>query len=108
MSWPGCHVSRFGSPPSAGTTYTSTLPAYCALNAISLPSGENFGFSVVPWKLVRRLAAPPARSTVQMLLAYANAICVLLTVGERSMRVCAPASVGAATSRSEEHTSELQ
>ena len=30
---------------------------------------------------------PPARSTTQMLLAYANAICVALTVGERSRRV---------------------
>src|SRR5205814_1454816 len=31
-----------------------------------------------------------------MLLAYANAICVLLTVGVRSMRVCALATTGAA------------
>src|SRR5512146_570477 len=40
----GCHVSRFGSPPSDGTTYTSSFPAYVALNAISFPSGENSGF----------------------------------------------------------------
>src|SRR5262245_25161198 len=62
-----------------------------------LPSGEKCGFDVRPWKLVRRRALPPARSTIQMLFAYANAICVLLTVGVRSMRVCAPARAGAAT-----------
>src|SRR5689334_6958890 len=96
MSAPGCQVRRFGSPPSAGTTYTSTFPPYCALNAISLPSGENFGFSVVPRKLVMRRALPPLLSTTQTLFAYANAIWVLLTVGVRSMRVCAD-SVDAAT-----------
>src|SRR4051812_10562798 len=68
-SLPGCHVSRFGSPPSAGTTYTSTLPAYSALKAIDLPSGEKWGFDDSPGKLVRRRAMPPARSTVQILLA---------------------------------------
>src|SRR5579885_2374177 len=68
-SAPGCQVSRFGSPPSAGTTYTSTFPPYDALNAISLPSGENFGFSLVPAMLVKRRALPPLRSTTQMLLA---------------------------------------
>src|SRR6185437_16860217 len=68
-SAPGCHVRRFGSPPCAGTTYTSTLPSYSALNASRRPSGENFGFSVVPWKLVTRRAVPPDRSTVQMLFA---------------------------------------
>src|SRR6185436_19702032 len=45
-SAPGCHVSRFGSPPSAGTTYTSTLPAYSPLKAIHLPSGEKCGLVV--------------------------------------------------------------
>src|SRR3954466_4653117 len=69
LSAPGCHVSRFGSPPSAATTYTSTLPAYSPLNAIDLPSGEKCGLVVWPAKLVRRRALPPARSTVQMLLA---------------------------------------
>src|ERR1700759_3821087 len=47
-SAPGCQVNRFGSPPSAGTAETSVLPLYCALNAMSFPSGENFGLSVVP------------------------------------------------------------
>ena len=55
-----------------------------SLNAISDPSGENFGLVVVPWKLVTRRAMPPARGTIQMLLAYANAICVVLTVGWRT------------------------
>ena len=27
---------------------------------------DKFGFSVAPWKLVRRRAAPPFRSTTQM------------------------------------------
>jgi hypothetical protein len=49
--------------------YTSVLPPYSALNAISEPSGENFGFEVRPWKLVMRRAFPPARSTVQMFCA---------------------------------------
>src|SRR4051794_40201612 len=71
-------------------TYTSVLPAYSPLKAIDLPSGEKCGFDVSPWKLVRRRAMPPARSTIQMLFAYANAICVALTVGERSRRVPAP------------------
>ena len=65
------------------------LPLYSALNAIDLPSGENFGLVVAPWKLVSRRARPPARSTVQMLLAYANAMCVALTVGVRRSRVAA-------------------
>ena len=69
LSAPGCHVSRFGSPPSAGTTYTSVLPEYSPLNAIHFPSGEKCGLVVSPWKLVRRRATPPARSTLQMLLA---------------------------------------
>src|SRR5215210_4464653 len=46
LSAPGCHVSRFGSPPSVATTYTSVLPAYSALNAISCPSGEKCGLVV--------------------------------------------------------------
>src|SRR4051794_25668051 len=68
-SAPGCHVRRFGSPPSAATTYTSRLPAYSALNAIHFPSGEKCGFDVTPWKLVMRRALPPLRGTVQMLFA---------------------------------------
>src|SRR5262249_10671014 len=87
----------FGSPPSAATTYTSVLPAYSPLNAIQFPSGEKCGFEVWPWKLVSRRALPPARSTTQMLLAYANAICVALTVGVRNSRVGPPlaSTVGA-------------
>jgi hypothetical protein len=50
-------------------------------------SGEKLGFDVCPWKLVRRRASPPVRSTTQMLLAYANATCVALTDGDRSIRV---------------------
>src|ERR1700741_4471325 len=66
LSAPGCQVRRFGSPPSAATTYTSRLPAYSPLNAINFPSGEKCGFEVCPWKLVMRRAMPPARGTVQM------------------------------------------
>src|SRR5579871_1341498 len=51
------------------------------------PSGEKCGLVVWPWKLVSRRAVPPARSTIHILFAYANAICVALTVGVRSMRV---------------------
>src|SRR2546426_1095210 len=47
-SAPGCHVKRFGSPPSAGTTYTSRLPAYSPLKAIHFPSGEKCGLDVCP------------------------------------------------------------
>src|SRR5262252_7999165 len=87
MSGPGCHVSRRGSPPSAETTYTSRLPAYSPLNATHLPSGEKRGLPACPWKLVSRRASPPARGTIQMFWAYANAIYVALTVGERSIIV---------------------
>ncbi len=48
VSAPGCQVRRLGSPPSAGTTYTSVLPAYSPLNAIERPSGEKCGFVVCP------------------------------------------------------------
>ena len=67
------------------------MPAYSPLKAIHLPSGEKRGLSVWPWKLVRRRAVPPARSTIQMLLAYAKAMCDALTVGCRNRRVCAVA-----------------
>src|SRR5258706_9252593 len=86
-SGPGCQVSRRGSPPSAGTTYTSRLPAYSPLNATQRPSGEKRGLLACPWKLVSRCASPPARGTIQTFCAYTNAICVALTVGERSIRV---------------------
>ena len=33
-------VSLFGSPPSAGTMYTSRFPSYSPVNAIHVPSGE--------------------------------------------------------------------
>jgi hypothetical protein len=77
--------------------YTSVFPAYSALNAIHFPSGEKCGLDVCPWKLVTRRAMPPARSTIQMLLAYANAIWVALTVGVRSKRVGAPLGAAAST-----------
>src|SRR5690606_6330081 len=87
LSAPGCHVSRRGSPPDAGTTYTSVLPPYCALNAIQLPSGENDARVSCPSKLVSRVALPPLRGTTQMSFAYSNAMCVALIVGRRSRRV---------------------
>src|SRR5690348_1388928 len=83
-SSPGCQVRRFGCPPAEGTTYTFVLPLYSALNATHFPSGDRYGFCVWPPKLVKRLAAPPARGTIQTLLAYANEISVGLTLGERS------------------------
>src|SRR5436190_16404904 len=46
VSAPGCQVKRFGSPPSAATTYTSRLPAYSPLKAIHFPSGEKCGLEV--------------------------------------------------------------
>src|SRR5262245_58526888 len=49
---------------------------------------------VWPWKLVRRRAMPPGRSTVQMLLAYAKAICVALTGGIRRSFVGVPLAAG--------------
>src|SRR5262245_16516974 len=105
----GCHVSRRGSPPSAETTYTSALPAYSPLNAIHLPSGEKRGLLACPWKLVSRRASPPARGTIQRFWAYANAIALSLTVGERSI-IVGPAGVSEAAdaipavSRSAKHS----
>src|SRR3982751_1451604 len=75
--------------------YTSRLPAYSPLNAIHFPSGEKWGFNVCPWKLVKRRALPPERGTVQILFAYANAICDWLTVGVRRSRLC-PLAIEAA------------
>src|SRR5687768_14074072 len=66
-SLPGCQVSRFGSPPRDGTTYTSVLPAYWPLKAISAPSGENCGLVASAAKLVIRRASPPERATTQIL-----------------------------------------
>src|SRR5258708_39825341 len=51
LSAPGCHVRRFGSPPSAGTAETATLPAYSPLEGIHLPSGGKCGFVVWPWQV---------------------------------------------------------
>ena len=47
-SFAGCQVRRLGCPPATGTTYTSVLPAYSALNAINVPSGDSLGFCVCP------------------------------------------------------------
>src|SRR5690242_6382805 len=74
----------------------STLFPYTTLfRAIHFPSGEKYGFIASPGKLVRRTADPPARGTTQMLPAYANAICVALSVGERSIRVVPVVAVAA-------------
>src|SRR3982750_2542297 len=86
--------------------YTSRLPAYSPLNAIHFPSGEKWGFNVCPWKLVKRRALPPERGTVQMLLAYANAICDELTVGVRSNRLC-PFTTEAATQQSRQMSDRI-
>ena len=44
----GCQVSRFGTPPEAGTTKTSTLPSYSPVKAMRVPSGENAGSVSLP------------------------------------------------------------
>ena len=98
LSADACHVRRLGSPPIAGMTKTSVLPPYSPLKAIHFPSGESFGLLSLP-TLVNRRAAPPARSTTQMLPAYENAICVALMVGLRNRRVCAPARLRGISTR---------
>src|SRR5690348_10963245 len=80
MSGPGCHVSRRGSPPSAGTTNTSKFPSYSPVNAIQLPSGENIGSPSWP-PVVSCRASPPSRGTLHKYPPYANTIWVLLSVG---------------------------
>src|SRR5215472_537645 len=55
-SIPGCHVRRFASPPAAGTTYTSVLPATVAVYAIIDPSGEKQGSDSTPGVEVMRRA----------------------------------------------------
>src|SRR5258708_40199730 len=40
LAAPGCHVRRFGPPPSAGAPETSPLAGYSPLDASHLPSGE--------------------------------------------------------------------
>ncbi len=52
-------LSAFGSPPSAGITYTWELPSYWPLKAIQLPSGENLGNCSRPSCDVNRVATPP-------------------------------------------------
>ena len=64
-SAPGCQVSRFGSPPAAGMTNTSTLPSYSALNATRAPSGEKRGLLSVPSWDVSRRAPLPSRPAIQ-------------------------------------------
>ncbi len=64
VSAAGCHVSRFGSPPEAGITKTSTLPSYSPVKAMRLPSGEKDGLVSTPGPAVRRRAAPPSRGTL--------------------------------------------
>ena len=57
------------------------------------------GLELSPGKLVRRLALPPDRSTIQILPAYANAMLRADTLGERSILVCASMEAGVATAR---------
>ncbi|MEO7366545.1 MAG: hypothetical protein ABIZ36_01225 [Gemmatimonadaceae bacterium] len=83
----GLYVNRRGSPPIAGTTYTSAFPATMEVYAIQLPSGEKNGFDSTEGVAVIRLAGPPVRGTVQMSPAYSNAIEMLLTLGRRNKRV---------------------
>ena len=64
-SAPGCQVRRFGSPPAAGMTNTSTLPSYSPLKATSEPSGENRGLVSLPGWEVRRREDPPSRLVIQ-------------------------------------------
>src|SRR5262245_10419666 len=53
-----------------------------------LPSGEKIGAVSRPTPLVKRLAAPPERGTLQRSSAYENTMCVLLTVGCFRSKVC--------------------
>src|SRR5260370_27778496 len=80
ISGAGCQVRRFGSPPSAGMTNTSTLPSYWPVNAIHFPSGENTGNPSCP-PVVNCRASPPSRGTLHKYPPYAKTIWVLLTVG---------------------------
>src|SRR5438128_7437922 len=87
MSGPGCQVNRVGTPPLTGTTYTSVLPSYWALKAISEPSGENAGFVSTPESLVNRRTFLPLRSATHKSPAYTNAMLLLLIAGWLSSRV---------------------
>ncbi len=80
-SGPGCHVSRLGSPPSAGTTKTSWLPSYSPVKAIHFPSGEKRGKYSVPGWDVRRRAMPPASPTTQRSSSAAKTMRVPLMSG---------------------------
>ena len=40
-------MSRLGTPPAAGTTYTSWLPSYSPVKATIVPSGEKLGERLV-------------------------------------------------------------
>ena len=73
-SGPGCQVSRFGSPPSTGMTYTSVFPSYWAVNAIHFPSGEKWGRFSAPSLLVNLMASPPFLPTLQRSLAWTKTI----------------------------------
>ncbi len=65
-SRPGCHVSRFGTPPAAGTTYTSRFPSISALYARSEPSGLKTGLVFNPNPEVIRCTPVPSSAHVQM------------------------------------------
>src|SRR5262249_38096160 len=80
-SAPGWYVSRLGTPPAAGTTYTSVLPSYSPVKAIIVPSGEKIGLVSTPIPVVRRLASPPARSAIHRSRAELKTTLEPLTVG---------------------------
>jgi hypothetical protein len=65
VSRDGCHVSRFGTPPTAGTTKTSRFPSSSALKARSAPSGLKAGFDFTPGPDVIRWTFVPSRRAVQ-------------------------------------------
>src|SRR5258708_16446536 len=50
LSAPGCHVKRFGSPPSGGATETAKPPAYSAPEADHLPCGGKSRVGALPRK----------------------------------------------------------
>lgn len=66
MSGAWSKVSRFGFPPTAGTTNTSYCPNRLELNAMCRPSGLNTGFTSCASCMVTGRATPPIASTVQM------------------------------------------
>jgi len=77
------HVSRFGSPPSSGITYTSVGPSYVAENAIVCPSGEIAARVSSPRCDVSRWATPPASGTRQRSPSAVNTTVPACSAGKR-------------------------